>query len=223
MINKLVIDALFRNSYQAARSVVPFDLLIQIGVSFRIPHIDQMNYKSLFAEINNCHCGFLLMQLYSYCYSIDDINLMLDYSDVLILLDILSEDAHTDQETNNIALLKAIDLIRNTPDKLPEIKEKKSSSRKPWSKKDIDFLKRNHLKMDIDELSMRLCRSKKSVSDKLYYLDLTTGKQNRWTDGHVSFLKVNYGSMPIEEIASKIGHPPASVSRKACDLRITQK
>jgi len=87
-----------------------------------------------------------------------------------------------------------------------------------WSDKDIDFLLDNHKKINIDELSRKLNRTKQSVYHKISRLDINQTK--RWKVSDVQFLRENYMAMSYKEMSNKLNKSEKSLTIKCHRLNL---
>ncbi|HLR34280.1 MAG TPA: hypothetical protein VK071_03005 [Tissierellales bacterium] len=94
------------------------------------------------------------------------------------------------------------------------------SNRKPWTTKEVQFLKDNISKMTYKEIGMKIGRSKQSVACKVNREGFTKGKKNnRWTEKEKEFLIKHAATMSRIEIAEYLNKSEQSVFNQIWYLR----
>jgi len=113
------------------------------------------------------------------------------------------------------------------------IKMLRKNEMKPWSKKDIEKLKRLYPNLPTDEVAKILGRTVKAVKHKAYALGIKkqrdyfvrNGKKinrKRWTDEEIKILRELYPKESAKSIAKKLGRPVNSIWIKAERLGLTK-
>lgn len=96
------------------------------------------------------------------------------------------------------------------------------SNVKKWTKKDIEFLKKNFIKMTYKELGIHLNRTESSVRAKCYKLNLSK-KSCSWTDEEINYLLNNYQNITYRDIARHLNRSLDAVRSKASKYSLNKK
>jgi len=83
--------------------------------------------------------------------------------------------------------------------------------------RELNFLAENYKKYSINELSIKLGRSKNSVSKKMSRLNLF---QTKWTKDEENYLKQNYERKTNYELAELLGRSVDGVSHRLMKLKL---
>jgi hypothetical protein len=92
---------------------------------------------------------------------------------------------------------------------------------KPWTDKEVEFLKQNINKMSYTQLAKALGRSYASIRNKVSYLGLVKEVKfviDVWDDKKIEFLKKHYLSMSYDELSKHLGISKRSIAKKLTQL-----
>ena len=99
----------------------------------------------------------------------------------------------------------------------------KRRSYRPWTDKEIEYLKNNYMNLSIRELMYNLNRSENSIREKAYKLNMPK-KSFYWTDKEFEFLKNNYSNADIDLIKLNLNrHTWRSIRSTAYSLGLRRK
>lgn len=86
-------------------------------------------------------------------------------------------------------------------------------NKKKWTSDEVEYLKKNRLKMKPQEMAKELNRTKASVKKKMEALGLTT--LIKWTSEDEDYLISHYGSKSISELAFDLNRSESAIKSKA--------
>jgi hypothetical protein len=95
--------------------------------------------------------------------------------------------------------------------------------KRPWSNRDLVFLKHNYRKRTAIEIAERLNRSEESVRAALRIHGWTGPESRPWTEEEVAYLKENRDRKPDDEIAAELDRTIIAIQVKSQRLGLVQK
>ena len=103
---------------------------------------------------------------------------------------------------------------------------KKKTERRPrrmWTKKELDFIKKNAQTMTNKELAEKLDRNIGSISIKVIELGVRDRHKKEWTDEEMNFIKENASKMTNQEIADALGINIGYIAKLIPELGLERK
>ncbi len=89
--------------------------------------------------------------------------------------------------------------------------------KKRWTKKEIEFLRKNYPKMETENISSQLKKSPNSITKKASRIGL---KKQIWADEEEQYLKENYNKKIRKDLAKELNKTIDSVAQRLSKLRL---
>lgn len=89
-----------------------------------------------------------------------------------------------------------------------------------WSKKDEDFLIKNHLLLDVSDIAKTLNRTELSINNKAFKLNLKKDVYPHWSEEEREYLKEHYFKKDISEISSVLNRTVIAAKAEARKLKL---